>query len=141
MEHRLFSPERYYAENKQAYLDALRTVKQTHNLNAWLLYFVVGLATEFERVGQKVRELNNVTRALPLPFQLTEAQERLVAVLTAEPRRTITISEYVQLTGTSGRTASRDLNALVEAGVLEIEARLVIDGSHLQPQTSDQDGQ
>lgn len=114
----LFSPERYYAEDKDAYYAALRAIKQTRHLDEWLTYFVGGLAVEFERVADKVRELNALTHALPLPLQLSLGQERAVAALTVDGRRDLTIAEYAELAGVSARTASRELNALADAGVL-----------------------
>lgn len=113
----LFSPERYYAENKDAYYEALRAIKRTHNLTDWLTYFATGLAVEFERVAARVQRLNALTRSLPLPLQLTRSQEQAVAALTTEGRRELTIGEYRGLSGASARSASRELNALVEAGV------------------------
>jgi Fic family protein len=114
----LFSPERYYAEDKDAYYAALRAMKVTHNLNDWLAYYVNGLASEFERVAAKVKELAAVTRSLPLPLQLTTTQERAIAMLTTNHRRNITVPELAAAAGVSARTASRDLNDLVAAGVL-----------------------
>lgn len=114
----LFSPERYYAEDKDAYYVALRAIKRTHHLDEWLTYFVTGLAVELERIGARARELSALTRALPLPIQLTPGQERAIAALTAEGRRDLTIADYVELASVSARTASRELNALVRADVL-----------------------
>jgi cell filamentation protein, protein adenylyltransferase len=118
LERPLFSPERYYAEDKDAYYEALRAIKRTHNLTDWLTYYVTGLAVEFERVAERIRHLNELTRALDLPVQLTANQEEAIAALTTGGRRELTIVEYVDMVGASPRSASRDLNALVEAGVL-----------------------
>lgn len=114
----LFSPERYYAEDKDAYYSALRAIERTRHLDDWLTYFVTGLAVELERIAAKVQELNTLTRALPLPVQLTTGQERAIAALTAGGRRDLTIADYVELASVSDRTASRELNALVETDVL-----------------------
>lgn len=118
IERRLFSPERYYVENKDEYYAALRAIKQTRTLDTWLSFFVEGLATEFERVATRVRELNALTHSLSLPLQLSDAQEKAVASLTVDGRSALTISDYIELTGVSSRTASRELNALAQAGVL-----------------------
>lgn len=114
----LFSPERFYAEDKDLYYAALRSIKRTRNLNAWLAYYVTGLAVEFERVAEKVKGLAAVTRALPLPLQLSATQEQAIAMLTTHRRPNITIGELVDAADVSKSTASRDLNALVAAGVL-----------------------
>lgn len=114
----LFSPERYYAEDKDAYFAALRAIKTTRNLDDWLAYYVGGLANEFERVAEKVKGLAEVTRSLALPLQLTPTQEQAIALLTTGQRRYLTISELSDATGVSARTASRDLNGLADAGVV-----------------------
>lgn len=114
----LFSPERYYAEDKDSYYAALRAIKTTRTLNDWLAYYVNGLAVEFERVSERVKELAAVTRSLPLPVQLTTTQERAIAMLTTDRRRNLTIPELMEAAEVSTRTASRDLNALVDAGVM-----------------------
>jgi Fic family protein len=118
IERRVFSPERYYAEDKERYYAALRAVKRTRTLDAWLFYYVDGLAVEFERVAERVRELNALTRSLPLPLQLSAAQEKAVAAMTVDGRTFLTITDYAELGSVSSRTASRDLNGLVDAGVL-----------------------
>lgn len=114
----LFSPERYYAEDKDAYYGALRAVKRTRNLEDWLAYYVTGLAVEFERVADRVRELAAVTRTLPLPLLLTSTQDRVIAMLTTNRSGNVTIREVAEAANVSARTASRDLNSLVSAGVL-----------------------
>jgi Fic family protein len=119
----LFSPERYYAEDKPAYYDALRAIKRTRNLTEWLTYFVEGLASEFERVSEKVRSLAAVTRELGLPFQLTSSQEQAIAMLTTEDRRALTVAEFAERAEIGVRTASRDLNNLVGVGVLRASGK------------------
>jgi Fic family protein len=118
LDRRFFSPERYYAEDKDAYFGALRAIKTTRNLDAWLTYFVSGLAAEFERVAARVRELQGLIQTLPLPIQLTATEERAIAELTLNPRRELRIEDYVEITGASTRTASRELNRLARAGVI-----------------------
>jgi len=118
VERPLFSPERYYAEDRDAYLAALRAIKETRHLDEWLTYYVTGLAVEFERLAAKVRDLNAVTQALPLPLQLSALQERAIAALTVDGRQALTLGEFAELASTSARTASRELNALAKAGVL-----------------------
>jgi len=114
----LFSPERYYAEDRDAYFAALRAIKRTHHLDEWLVYFVSGLAQEFERVSQRVKELQQLTQVLALPVQLSATEEKAIAELTLNPRRELRIEDYVAITGTSTRTASRELNRLAAAHVL-----------------------
>jgi Fic family protein len=114
----LFSPERYYAEDKEAYFTALRAIKTDHNLNRWLEYFLGGLADEFSRVADRVRDLNHLAGEVEAVIHLTPHQERVVAELTAGGRRDITRAEVEELTGLGKTRASHELQLLTRAGVL-----------------------
>lgn len=114
----LFSPERYYAEDRDAYTAALRDIKKTRTLNAWLEYYVTGLASELSRVAERVDELNRLSGKIGGAFQLSSAQDRIIAELTAGGRRDITRPEVEVLTGLRRTGALDELTALVEAGVL-----------------------
>ena len=55
---RMFSFERFYAEDRDAYYGALRSVRErTYNMEPWLRYFLGGLAQEYERVAAAVEDL------------------------------------------------------------------------------------
>ena len=116
LERRLFSPEHFYANDRDAYFTALRAVKATRNLDAWLTYYTGGLAEEFERVADRVSALNLQADRLPA-VQLTPHQEKAVAELTAGARAFITRAEFEDLTGLRKTQAAAELGALVEAGV------------------------
>lgn len=118
---RLFSPERFYAENRDAYLEALRTYQRTRNLNDWLPYYTGGLAQEFERVAERVQQLNRVTQALSLPLQLTSVQERAVADLTTGHKSEIRPGAFATELGVARDRVSGDLNELEKLGILRAE--------------------
>lgn len=115
---RVFSPERFYAEDKDAYYTALRAIKRQRHLNEWVAYFTDGLASEMERAADLVRRLNAQTASLPLPVQLTRHQEVIVAELTAGGRAFITRADAEGLTGLKKVQTANELSALVDAGVL-----------------------
>jgi len=116
---RLFSAERYYAMDKDGYYDALRSVRRnTNNMEQWLLYFADGLAQEFERVADRVRELNGLTQQLARTIQLSRNQEQAVAALTTGDRYEISRADYEQLAGIKRTQAKADLAGLVKAGIL-----------------------
>ena len=114
----LFSPERYYAKDRDAYLAALRAIQRDHTLNAWLEYYVNGIAHECERVAGKVAELNRVTDRVEAVVQLSTHQERIVAELTAGDAREITRADAQALTSLARTRVVAELNSLVGAGVL-----------------------
>jgi len=117
LERRLFSPEHFYAADREAYFAALRAVKTTRNLDAWLAYYTGGLAAEFERIADRVSALNLGAHRLTA-VQLTPHQEKVVAELTAGARASISRVEFEELTSLRKTQAAAELGTLVEAGVI-----------------------
>jgi hypothetical protein len=118
---RLFSFEEYYGRDRLAYYDALRSVRRnTLNMEAWLEYFLEGLATEYERVATKVQELAALGRAATgRRVQLSEQQQAALTALNVRGLSEFARPDYEQASGASKATANRDLTKLVEAGVLQ----------------------
>jgi Fic family protein len=117
---RMFSFERYYAEDRTAYYSALRSVKaRTLNMEWWLDYFLRGLAEEYERVASTVDDLSAL---MPggggPPLRLTPGQERAITALRIEGRREFTRQDYENIAKVSRSAAGGDLRDLVSYGVL-----------------------
>jgi Fic family protein len=117
---RMFSFERYYAENRDAYYEALRSVRRrTLNMELWLEYFLRGLAEEYERIAETIADLGAlVSGAGREPLRLTASQERALAALRIEGRREFTRRQYEQAAGVRRSAAGEDLKQLVRHGVL-----------------------
>lgn len=117
---RMFSFERYYAENRPAYYAALRSVRQRSlNMEFWLDYFLQGLAEEYERVAATVEDLSAlIPGGSGAPLTLTAGQERALAVLRVQGRREFTRREYEEAAGIKRSAAGADLRELVRHGVL-----------------------
>ncbi|MDX6672043.1 MAG: hypothetical protein QOI91_2406 [Solirubrobacteraceae bacterium] len=117
---RMFSFERYYADDRTAYYDALRSVRRnTLNMEKWLEYFLGGLVEEYERVASTVTDLSSlVAGAGDEPLRLTASQQRALATLRIEGRQEFNRRDYERAAGV-GRTAANDeIGALVRHGVL-----------------------
>jgi Fic family protein len=117
---RMFSFERFYAEDRGAYYAALRSVReQTLNMETWLHYFLGGLAEEYERVATAVEDLSTLalgggTTAL----RLSPSQERGLTNLRIQGRREFTRRDY-EAAATIGRSvAIEDIGELVAHGIL-----------------------
>lgn len=133
---RMFSFERYYAQDRDAYYGALRSVRMnTLNMEAWLTYFLRGLAEEYERVAASVFELGAL---LPgghgAPLRLNAGQEQALTALRVQGRREFTRSEYEKTAGIGRSAAGHDLRSLVEHGVVAVRGsgrgtRYVLAGS------------
>jgi Fic family protein len=118
---RMFSFERYYAEDRPAYYAALRSVRQrTLNMEFWLDYFLQGLAEEYERVAATVADLSAlIPGGSGAPLRLTASQERALAALRLQGRREFTRREYEVAASVGRSAAGADLRELVRHGVLD----------------------
>lgn len=117
---RMFSFERYYADDRPAYYAALRSVRlRTHNMETWLEYFLRGLTEEYERVATTVGDLSTLMPGgAGDPLRLSISQERAVTALRIAGRREFTRREYEEAAGVARSTAGDDLRALAGHGVL-----------------------
>lgn len=119
---RMFSFERYYAEDRPAYYEALRSVRRrTFNMEFWLEYFLRGLAEEYERVASTVADLSQLAAGGDRdPIRLTSSQQNGLARLRLEGRREFARRDYEAAAGVSRSTAGNELRTLVQHGVLTI---------------------
>lgn len=116
---RMFSFERYYADGRDAYYAALRSVRErTLNMEHWLHYFLRGLAEEYERVATTVEDLSELGPGGHAQLQLTSSQQRALARLRIEGRRELTRGEYELAAGVKRTAAITDLQKLVRHGML-----------------------
>lgn len=122
---RMFSFERYYAEDRAAYYAALRSVRlRTLNMEFWLDYFLRGLAGEYERVAATVEDLSAlIPGGSGGALRLTAGQERAIAALRLQGRREFSRRDYEQAARVSRSAAGDDLRKLVSHGVLMIRGR------------------
>jgi len=110
---RLFSFERYYAENRDAYYAALRSVRaETFNMNRWLDYFLEGLAEEYERVASRIAELQTLGLGSSTRIELNASQERALLQLSLNSLVEFRRADYERLAEVSRSTAARDLRGL-----------------------------
>lgn len=117
---RMFSFERFYAEDRDAYYAALRSVReQTLNMEPWLHYFLAGLAEEYERVAATVEDLSAFTQPTGIaPIRLSQSQERAITALRIQGRREFTRRDYEEAAHVGRSAAGSDLHQLVAHGVL-----------------------
>ncbi len=112
---RLFSFERHYAENRAAYYAALRSVRdETLNMNAWLEYFLASLATEYERVANRIAELQALGLGSSVAIELNPSQERGLLQLKLNSLVEFRRADYERLAKVGRSSAGRDLRNLEE---------------------------
>lgn len=117
---RMFSFEGFYARDRDAYYDALRSVRlNTFNQESWLEYFLRGLAEEYERVAATVVDIGWLMSAAGnQPLRLTLTQQRGLAGLRIAGHREFSRRQYEEAAGVARTAAGDDLRALVQHGVL-----------------------
>jgi Fic family protein len=118
---RMFSFERYYAEDRENYYGALRSVRErTLNMEFWLHYFLAGLAEEYERVAVTIEDLSQIAPGGLAQLQLTSSQQHALTRLRIEGRREFRRGEYERAAGVRRTSATTDLQKLVAHGMLLI---------------------
>ncbi|HET7416345.1 MAG TPA: Fic family protein, partial [Solirubrobacterales bacterium] len=117
---RMFSFERFYAEDRGAYYAALRSVReQTLNMETWLHYFLAGLAEEYERVAAAVKNLSTLAPGRgTTPLHLSASQERGLTNLRIQGRREFARRDYEAAAGIGRSAAIEDIGELVAHGIL-----------------------
>jgi Fic family protein len=117
---RLFSLSEYYDRGRQAYYEAIQSVRgDKEDLTGWLEYFTEGLRSQLMEVREKglgsikSEVLKERIKALDLNDRQRKALDYLLT------NRRIDNTTYQAVCGTIRRTASRDLLHLVEVGLLE----------------------
>jgi DNA-binding transcriptional ArsR family regulator len=118
---RLFNFDAHYGTDKEAYLAALRSVRErTLNLESWMRYLLDGLATEYERVAGEVDRLAMAERSgHGSPLQLSEAQQRGITELLLRGVSEFTRRDYEKVADVGRSVATRELAALADAGIVD----------------------
>jgi cell filamentation protein, protein adenylyltransferase len=116
---RMFSFERYYAEDRDAYYGALRSVRErTLNMEVWLHYSLAGLAEEYERVAATIEDLSELAPGGSTQMQLRSSQQRALTRLRLDGRQEFKRKEYEHAGGVGRSSAIGDLQDLVSHGIL-----------------------
>lgn len=116
----LFNFDAHYGKDKDAYLEALRSVRRdTLSQERWMRYFLSGLAAEYERVGREIDRLGAIGRtARGERAQLSDTQQRGLTELAVRNRAEFSRRDYEDVAGVGRTSAAADLARLANAGVL-----------------------
>lgn len=115
----------YFESNRQAYYDHLLAVSQSGAWEAWLTYFLSGVATQSRDAVGRMRSLQDLRERYRLRFQKGRATARLLQVvdlLFARP--VVTVRQVEAALQIDFPVAQRYVNQLVKDGLLrEITGR------------------
>ncbi len=117
---RLFTISEYYDKDRPAYYKAIQSVRQKNmDMTCWLEYFVEGLRTQMTEIhekGKKIIIAETFVEKLK-GCNLNIRQEKIIRCLVINDR--IHNEQCQKLCGSLRKTATRDLTAMVERGILE----------------------
>lgn len=121
---RFFSIEQFFDQNPREYYDALSAVgmRKDGDVTAWLEYFVEGLAIELSRVKDRVLALSRDLKLkgkLGRQVPLTERQIRIMEFMEVNGRQLTTKDTFKVIPMVSRDTILRDLNYLIEKGIVK----------------------
>lgn len=115
----------YFEANRQAYYDHLLAVSQAAQWEAWLEYFLLGVASQSLDAAARIRCLQDLRETYRARFQTKRGAARLLQVidlLFANPF--ITISQAARALHVEFPAAQRYIDQLLKAGLLrEITGR------------------
>jgi Fic family protein len=115
---RLFTISEYYDRDRQAFYQAIQSVReQNMDLTSWLEFFSRGLATQLQETVERGRRAIRAG-VLTADHRLNERQRVAIEHLLEQPWLDIESFESV-CSGANRRTLQRDLKMLVELGILK----------------------
>ena len=121
---RLFSISEYYDEDRPGYYKAIQTVRNNNmDMTVWLEYFVTGLRSQMEEIQEKGKQIIKQDTALQKIKRagLNARQEKAIKYLLR--KGSISVNEYQSAVSCIRRTAQRDLNNLMEKGIIKTVAK------------------
>jgi len=121
---RFFTLDDYYDNDRNSYYKALQNVDQkTLDLTGWLEYFTDGVAVSIQAVKDKVIGLSRNIKFLKERGQiaLTERQMRIVEHILQNNR--VTSTDISKILGITRQAALKEMNKLVDLGVIELKGR------------------
>jgi len=116
---RLFSISEFYDNDRQAYYQAIQSVRNNKmDMTSWLEYFVNGLRSQMEEIQEKGKKVILSEKLVDrfVKFDLNDRQKKIVRYLFVNSQ--IDNQQCQTLCKSIKRTATRDLTGLVNASVL-----------------------
>jgi Fic family protein len=127
-------------KNKQSYYEALHRSSTNNEITAWLVYFADAILQAQDTTQRMIDFLIQKTKLYDrVKSQLNERQEKALARISREGvegfKGGLSADNYISITGAARATATRDLQDLVEKGVLIRTGALKSTRYHLKIET------
>jgi Fic family protein len=121
---RLFTISEYYDKDRPGYYMAIQSVRNNDmNMTAWLEYFATGLRLQMKEIREKgeqiVKQDNKLQKIKRLGLNVR--QEKAIKYMLRTGA--ISVSEYQSAASCIRRTAQRDLEDMMEKGIIKAVAK------------------
>jgi cell filamentation protein, protein adenylyltransferase len=117
---RLFTLSEYYDRDRPTYYKTIQSVRDNDmDMTKWLDYFTKGLKTQLVEVQEKGKSVIKKDLLLVKIKGLGLKKRQEIALDYILSKGKITTGEYIKITETSRATAKRDLQDLIEKGIIK----------------------
>lgn len=110
--------EKYWFENKESYLDALRIGIEGSSVTIWIEFFSQSILNSLDSTNKKIKAEAFEIMDTDSSFWKLNDRQKSILVLFEQPRISITNKKVQQLFNVSQITASRDLSRLASLGLV-----------------------
>ena len=121
---RLFTISEYYDKDRSSYYSAIQSVRNNAmDMTGWLEYFVTGLRLQMKEIREKGEQIVKQDNALQKikRLGLNARQEKAIKYLLRTGA--ISVGEYKAAASCIRRTAQRDLEDMIERGIIKAVAK------------------
>ncbi len=121
---RFFTLDDYYDNDRSSYYKALKSVDQeTLDLTGWLEYFTEGVAVSIKAVKDKVVGLSKDIKYLKERGQVALTERQMIIVEHILQNDRVTATDISKIIGVSRQAALKEMNKLVDLGVIELKGK------------------
>ena len=121
---RLFTISEYYDKDRSSYYSAIQSVRNNSmDMTGWLEYFVTGLRLQMKEIKQKGEQIirQDIKLQKIKRLGLNVRQEKAIKYLLRTGA--ISVGEYQAVASCIRRTAQRDLEDMMEKGIIKAVAK------------------
>ncbi|MBI5875763.1 MAG: Fic family protein [Deltaproteobacteria bacterium] len=121
---RLFTISEYYDKDRPAYYKAIQSVRNhAMDMTGWLEYFITGLRLQMKEIKEKGEQIIKQDAMLQKikKFGLNARQEKAIKYVLRTGA--ISVGEYQAVVSCIRRTAQRDLEDMIERGIIKAVAK------------------
>lgn len=125
---RLFTISEYYDQDRQAYYNAIQSVRENEmDMTSWLEYFAEGLRLQMQGIQEKGKKIIKSDNFLYDLKKLGLNERQLKGIKYIIQNGKITPSEYRKINDCIHRTAQRDLEDLAKRKIIKTKAESLTD--------------